>query len=200
MTPGISGDLDFEVLDDTFLKIDLTGYTSKLEVINDDTSLRLTSSNSTVVGLGEFKVSMPDVDTLKIGSGQYQYRLILTDASSKTRLAYKGFITMAEPVYNIGSVAPVQNVVLADGSLFLNAPDNLSLGVWYSTLNPYRLLVSGSGVLSLDLRHSDGYIDMDNERFVGDPSGEAQWVFWYGPYPAIRINQHSGTNTIRFAV
>jgi len=199
LTPGISQDLIFEILDDTYLKVDLTGYTAKLEVLNENSSLRLTSTTSSVIGLGNLKVPVVDVDTLKIGSGQYQYRLVLTDSSSKTRVQYKGFLTLSEPVFNSGSIAPVQNVVLADGSLFLNAPDSLSLGVWYSTVNPYRLMVSGTGVLSMDLRDPAGAITMDTQRFVGDPTSEVQWVFYYGPNPGFRINQNSGTNTIRFA-
>ena len=198
IVPGISTKLEFDLVDDTFIKLNLTGYNFKLEVLNKDLSLRYSTNAGFTTVTGKVTRVLTESETLSIGSGQYQYRLVIKDPSEVSTLSYKGFFTCSEPTYSEFSSANNINITLPDGSIYITSPSFIALGTWYSVTNYQRILVSGVGRLGLDLRSNIGLVQVSSEYFTNTVGDEIEWTPYVGQNSSFRLTQIFGANTVRY--
>jgi len=197
VVPGISSDLKFEVLDDTFLKVDLTGYSYKLEVFNSDRTLKFVANDGFTSTLGAASKVLSDTETLSLGSGLFQYRLVIKNGSGVSSQVCKGFLACAEPVYVESSDTSSSATVLPDGSIYLYQSAGITLGMWYSIHEFQRLMVSGVGRVGLDLRNNIGAVQISSEVYNNTTGDESQWIPYVGQSTSFRVNQIFGANTVR---
>jgi hypothetical protein len=196
VVPGIGIKLEFPLLDDTFLKMDLTDYTFKFEVLNQDLTLKFIANADFVATTGLLTKFLTDPETLAIGTGLQQYRLVIKDPDGVSTLVYKGFLTCAEPAYS--ESGPTNSITLPDGSIYLTAPGYVTLGLWYAISSYQRFVVNGVGRLGLDLRNNVGNVTVSSEMFNNTVNEENEWLPYIGQNTSFRINQIFGANTIRY--
>lgn len=198
VVPGISVDMDFPLVDDTFIKIDPTGFNFKLEVFNPDLRLRFIANTGFVTSLGSASRTLSDSETLTFKQGLLQYRLVSRDLNNKSVLRYKGFLTCAEPKYSELADPTNTNTVLPDGSIYMTTPGPIILGMWYSVSNYQRILVSGVGRVGMDLRNNVGGITISSEFYNNTVNEQNEWIPYVGQSTSFRINQIFGANTLQY--
>lgn len=196
--PGIPLSLEFTLMDDTFLKIDPTGFSFKLEVLNTDLSLRYVSTTDFVTSLGAVKRLLTEDETMGIGSGLFQYRLVMKDATTLNVLVFKGFLNCSEPEFIEGADPSSNMVVLPDGSIYIAKPTTLTPGFWYAISSYYRLVVSGVGTLALDLKNNVGAVVIADQRFGNPTDEDAEWVPYFGQNTSFRITVLAGNPVVKY--
>ena len=199
ITPGLPTVLNFEVLDDTYIKVDLTTYTTfKIEVLNEDTSLKFTSLTGFTPGIGTLTRTLTDTESSGIGTGLFHYRVVCKDSLGFSTLIAKGFFNVGEPVYSEISTPLSTTTILPDGSVYIGSPQFISFNVWYAITSNYRIIVGGVGFLSLDLRDNLGGVFIRTETFTNSIGDDRQWNPNFGQFTSFRIIQTYGSNSIKY--
>lgn len=198
LTPGIGSQLVFDVADETGLPLDTTGFEGRIEVLNNDNSLRyVVAPGKFSPGLGKITATLGEGDTRLIGPGLLRYRLVLKNTSLVSSIVATGFFNVAEVPYDSTGTA-TGTIVLPGGSIYVGAPITLVLGAWYEISSYYRFLVSGTGILTLDLRNNVGTVTIRSENFTNITDDTVEWVPFMGPNTSFRINSLSGSCTVKF--
>jgi hypothetical protein len=194
---GIDKVFSFDIVDDTGLPVDMTGYTFRFEVFDSNNFLKVakTGPDSLSVGVVNFKVLAQDMANFI--DSQYQYRLFLINTTGSTDIYYQGILNVDIPAYSDSLVSP-GSMVLPDGSIYVTAPLILQFGVWYATLNFYRLLVSGIGTMTVDARDITGNIYGNQDTYQSLVLDTIQWLPNLTGMNAFRINQILGTNVVQY--
>ena len=91
ITPGIATTFKFDLLGDDFLKIDITGYTFKFEVLDISGKLKLVNLIPAQSGLGFISFTLSEQDGSILKDALYQYRVVIISPAQVGRLCYKGF-------------------------------------------------------------------------------------------------------------
>lgn len=199
LTPGIGTNLSFRLVDDTYLDIDTTGYTFKLEVFSKiyaDLKLVITTPVSQSLGLVIFNIDRDSSATLDLS--QYSYRLIITSPALVDTVSHKGFITILHPVFDASSTPSNSVVTLPDGSIYSTTAITIVPGQWYSLSAFRRFVVSGIGKVSIDGRNTRGTITMGVTFFDNGLVDEFEWNPPMANYSSFRIAQLTGSNVVRY--
>lgn len=198
IVPGLPVVYRFELLDDDFLKLDLTGYTFKFEVFDEDKKIVLTRTipDSTALGLVTF--SFNSIETSTLHSPLYTYRLIATTPGSFGTLTYKGFVSSTIPGFNQNDTGSGSSTILPDGTIYATGPITLVMDQWYATSSFYRFLSSGIGVLVIDGRDLNGTTWPNRGVFYSTSPTATRWIPDLAGMTAFRIKLVSGSCTVRY--
>lgn len=198
LVPGIPSKIEFDLIEDTFIHTDVSLYTFKLEVLNQDLTLRFTSTEYTIISLGKIQFLLLESDTLSIGTGLFQYRLIAKDTSGFPNLSFKGFFEVDEPFYVESGTPTSGNTILPDGSIYLGSATTLVPNTWYAISSYYRLIITGIGRVVLDLRNNIGTTFIAVEVFNNETSDPIQWIPDMGQNSSFRISTVFGTPSAKY--
>jgi hypothetical protein len=188
------GLLSFELLDETDLPLNLTGYTFMLSIEDSEGNVKFRKElpESAVDGLVTFLVTAQDLG--KLYSNQYEYYLQVNPSVGNSFIAFSGLLTAV----GTGPSSSQSSLILPDGTIYLTSPTLLSFNTWYATTSLFRLQVSGSGVMTVDGRDLTGNIlgNMDTyQSLVMDTNLWRPQVFSSN---AFRLKQVLGNNLVTF--
>lgn len=197
ITPGIEADLSFEIRDEDGLLLNLSSSTFRLEVYDTFNTLILliTSPVSSINGNVKFLLSKLETRTLTLPS--YNYRLVITNSQSISKIHYQGFISCSEPVFDSLS-GPVSTEVLPNGVLYPTAAITITPDVWYAITSFYRFMITGIGVLVIDGMDLRGTVFLNRGVFLPTDGQPTQWIPELENMTAFRINLVSGNPQIRY--
>ena len=198
ITAGLENKFTFEILDESFLKVNMTGFAFKFEVFDSYDKLIISDTTPDLVTLGSVVFKIANVDSFLLKDAIYQYRLVLIDTSSAIKLYYKGFAAVGPVRFNLNSNATSDIITLPDGSLYATTATIVITDVWYALSEYMRFLVSGLGVLVIDGRDLRGTVYRNLSVFESNSFGESRWIPPMQGMTAFRIKQVTGTNLIRY--
>lgn len=200
LVPGIYTEFEFDIQDETFLKVDLENHTFKLEVFEVANPTKLIFNKSTPVStaLGKVVISIDEVEAVAFKSGLYTYRLIVINPSEIPKLYYKGFLSAATPAFNIDESTASGVIILPDGSIYANSAIDITPEYWYAISSSFRLLVSGLGVLVIDGKDLRGTVWPNLSVFNSTGLDETRWIPDLSGMTAFRIKVASGSPNTKY--
>ncbi len=200
LVPGIPTQYKFEILDETYLKVDLTNHTFKLEVfeVYNPKKLVFTKTTPDSTSLGEVLFSISETDAIVFKSGLYFYRLVVISPNSISKVYFQGFISASTPSFNIDESVAGGTIILPDGTIYANSAIDISLEYWYAISSTYRFLVSGLGVLVIDGKDIRGTVWPNLSVFNSTGLDETRWIPDLAGMTSFRIKAASGSPTIRY--
>jgi hypothetical protein len=198
ITPGLPAVLSFELLDDNFVKIDPTGYTFKLDILDKNRKIILSKSADNVIGLGNVTFICNSLETAKIEGPVSAYSLVVIASNSFGRLAYTGFLASRPGVFDVNDVGTGSTIILPDGSLYPTGRVTVQYDSWYAIATFFRFLVSGTGTLVIDGRDLRGITFPNMSVFIANTPTAERWIPNLHGMTAFRIKQVSGLTSTEY--
>ena len=198
VTPGITSILPFEVLDDNFIKVNLTGSTCKLEILDKNKKIVFSSTSPSLVELGSVTFTLSNLENRVLEENLYYYRVVILDANSISKVYYKGFIAISAPEFNLEDDAYNNVIVLPDGTIYANSAITITPDVWYAVSSTFRFLASGIGTFVVDGRDLHGIVWGNLSAFNSTSLDESRWIPTLDGMTAFRIKLVAGNATIRY--
>lgn len=198
ITPGTTSVFPFEILDSNYLKVNLTGCTCKLEILDNNNKLIFTSIDPSSTSLGLVVFTISDTANRVLVEGLYKYRLVIIKPDLTSNVYYKGFVAVSMPEFNLTDNAYNNVITLPDGTIYANSAITISPGAWYAVSSTYRFLASGIGVFVIDGRDLHG-ITWNNLSVYNSVSlDETRWIPELNGMTAFRVKLVAGNATIRY--
>lgn len=197
ITTGLDAAFIFPIQDENGLDLVMTGYTFKLEIFDVDETLVLTQSIPNQVSTGSLKFLFSRDETKSLKGPVYNYRLIIIDGTGFGKLYYQGFLSCESPIFS-ESQTPTNTTILPDGTLYPTGAVNVIPDIWYAISTYYRFLISGIGTLVIDGKDLRGTVFLNRGVFIATDGQNTRWIPELEGMTAFRINQVSGTPTIKY--
>lgn len=198
ITPGISTLLSFDILDDNFLKVDLTGSVCKLEIFDSHEKIIFSSPSPNLVSLGLINFHISDIQSRVLKHGLYNYRLVTVNSGSISRIYYKGFVSVSTPEFNVNDNAENNIITLPDGSIYANSAITLVPDSWYALSSVFRFLVSGVGTFTMDGRDLHGIVWRNMGVYNSTSLDDTRWIPELSGMTAFRVKLVAGNATVRY--
>ena len=198
ITAGLENKFVFDILDDSGLKINLTGYTFKFEILDDADKLIISVTTPSATSLGSATITIANVDSFLLKGPLYQYRFVLISPTNSAKIFYRGFVAVGPVVFNPNQDPTSDVITLPDGTIYATTATTIVPDVWYALSAYMRFLVSGIGVLVIDGRDLRGTVFGNLSVFESNGFEETRWMPPTDGMTAFRIKQVVGTNIIRY--
>lgn len=208
VAPGMSQDLYFTVRDETGLRMDLSeDYTFRLEITDSNYTLRglLTTAYTAGLATGELGFNLSPQAGLDIvaptgEAGNFEYRLVLISSvvGVQPLVAAKGWLNFSAAVYNPLSIPGSNEYILPDGTIYTSVPVTMTPDEWYALSGNWRLVVSPTGLVSLDSRDLAGGVTINSHRLANDGPVDITWTPDMTGKTAIRMHVVQGACTVKY--
>lgn len=198
ITPGLPVIFHFELLDINGVKLNLNGYTFKLDILNSNKEIILSKVTPDVVSLGLASFGLNAVETSKIKGPVSTYSLVVTSSASFGTLSYKGFLASQPGVFNANDFGTGVSTVLPDGSIYATGPITVAYDSWYAIATYFRFMVTGVGVLVADGRDIRGTVYPNLSVYSSTSPTEERWIPDFSGMTAFRVKKVSGSVTTRY--
>lgn len=193
---GMDSSFTFNLKDETFLDLDTTGYTFRLEIYDFDGTFKVIITDPIFGATGEVHFLMSAGQTSVFSNPQYGYRLIGFSPQGIYEVLATGMLTIALPPFSDTSLNNV--TALPNGTLYITAPTDLQKNVWYATTDMYRLVVTGIGVMTVDGKNLAGNVFGNLDTYQSIVMDENVWRPNLVGMNAFRLKQVAGNNLVRF--
>jgi len=202
ITQGTDYSLELPFQDSTYLNLDPSLYTFKLEIFSiselEDSKLVFASTSGFSGVPGTITKIFSKTDLAGLDHGLYKYRVIAVNTSTTTTgIIAKGFVTVEVPAFDLSQAAYQPTVALSDGTLYANEALFINLNVWYVASNVMIFNVYGLATLSIELKMASGSLISPFAIFVTPDSTMSTWAIPKDGVYAFRVNRVAGDLTSR---
>lgn len=196
LVKGMDSSFSFELKDDTYLNIDLVGYTFRLEVYDFDGVFKLIITDPTFGPTGVVTFSISAGESGILSSPQYGYRLVVISPTSSYEVMATGMLTVAKPPFSETSLN--NSIVLPNGTVYVTAPTSIQKDIWYATTDMFRLVITGVGVMTVDGKNLAGNVFGNLDTYQSLVLDQNVWRPNLTGMNAFRLKQVAGNNAVQF--